>query len=72
MFKAFLIFGESPEPDQHIQEVSYNTQEELTAYLQGVQDMSGWFDHIAFSDQQAAENYLAKVAAEKTQIPSGD
>ena len=48
-----IMWGGSsiPEEKRFVQTVEYQTQAELDAYLQGVDDMDGWADYTIIEDE---------------------
>lgn len=61
-FKTFVVFGSSAvireNGENAISEYEFNTQEELDAFLYGVEEASGWLDHYTAETREKAEEYV--------------
>lgn len=53
MFSVTIRWGSNsiPEKERYIQTIEFQTQAELDAYLQGVDDMDGWADYEVVEDE---------------------
>lgn len=68
MRSVIIMWGSNsiPEKERFVQTVEFQTQEELDAYLQGVDDMDGWMDYTIIEDE---ENNIGLVADNLSNVP---
>lgn len=49
---VWILWGEDPQEDQLPLEYSFNTREELNAFLHGVQEADSWFGYDVIERDQ--------------------
>lgn len=68
MHTVFVIFGanDTVRENPDIREFYFETQDELNAFILGVNESSGWLEVSTFKERKEAEEYLSEVCEVKT------
>lgn len=62
MYSTWMVWGEYPASyENNPEHKSFNTPEELDAYLQGVNDMTGLADVANFGSEAEAKEYINEI-----------
>ena len=60
-YETWIVWGSQLDPRDHPHHYSFNTEAELVAFMDGVEEASGWTKYEQFDTEQEAAEHIAEA-----------